>query len=60
MQPLFIVYMEHIKFIQAMVHYAMHLYYEAAVTILALITLGKYLEAISKGKTLKQLKSLWD
>lgn len=38
--------------------YAMSLYYEAAVTILALITLGKYLEAISKGKTSQTIKKL--
>lgn len=38
--------------------YAMSLYYEAAVTILALITLGKYLEAISKGKTSQAIKRL--
>lgn len=38
--------------------YAMNLYYEAAVTILALITLGKYLEAISKGKTSQAIKKL--
>ena len=36
----------------------MSLYYEAAVTILALITLGKYLEAISKGKTSQAIKKL--
>ncbi len=38
--------------------YAMSLYYEAAVTILALITLGKYLEAVSKGKTSQAIKKL--
>ena len=38
--------------------YAMHLYFEAAVTILTLITLGKYLEAISKGKTSEAIKKL--
>lgn len=38
--------------------YAMHLYFEAAVTILILITLGKYLEAISKGKTSEAIKKL--
>ena len=40
--------------------YAMSLYYEAAVTILALITLGKYLEAISKGKTYQAIKKLME
>ena len=38
--------------------YAMHLYFEAAVTILTLITLGKYLEAITKGKTSEAIKKL--
>jgi Cu+-exporting ATPase len=38
--------------------YAMHLYFEAAVTILTLITLGKYLEAVSKGKTSQAIKKL--
>ena len=38
--------------------YAMHLYFEAAVTILTLITLGKYLEAISKGKISEAIKKL--
>lgn len=38
--------------------YAMHLYFEAAVTILTFITLGKYLEAISKGKTSEAIKKL--
>ena len=32
-------------------HYTMDLYFESAGTILTLITLGKYLEARSKGKT---------
>ena len=38
--------------------YAMHLYFESAATILALITLGKYLEARSKGKTSDAIKKL--
>ncbi len=38
--------------------HAMHLYYESAATILALITLGKYLEARSKGKTSEAIKKL--
>ena len=38
--------------------YAMELYYEASVTILTLITLGKYLEAVSKGKTSQAIKKL--
>ena len=40
--------------------YAMHLYFESAATILALITLGKYLEARSKGKTSEAIKKLMD
>ncbi|BCZ49081.1 copper-translocating P-type ATPase [Clostridium gelidum] len=38
--------------------YAMHLYFESAAVILTLITLGKYLEAVSKGKTSQAIKSL--
>lgn len=38
--------------------YAMHLYFESAAVILTLITLGKYLEAISKGKTSEAIKAL--
>lgn len=37
---------------------AMELYYESAATILALITLGKYLEAISKEKSSEAIKKL--
>ena len=40
--------------------YAMHLYFESAGTILTLITLGKYLEAVSKGKTSEAIKKLMD
>lgn len=40
------------------IEYAMHLYFESAAVILTLITLGKYLEAISKGKTSQAIKSL--
>jgi P-type Cu+ transporter len=39
----------------AMAH---HLYYESAVVILALISLGKYLEDVSKGKTSEAIKKL--
>lgn len=35
-----------------------HLYYESAVFILVFITLGKYLEAITKGKTSQAIKKL--
>lgn len=38
--------------------YAMHLYFESCATILTLITLGKYLEARSKGKTDESVKKL--
>lgn len=38
--------------------YAMHLYFESAAVILVLITLGKYLEAVSKGKTSQAIKAL--
>ncbi|HAX73478.1 MAG TPA: heavy metal translocating P-type ATPase [Firmicutes bacterium] len=38
--------------------YAMHLYFESAAVILVLITLGKYLEAVSKGKTSEAIKKL--
>ena len=38
--------------------YAMHLYFEASSTILTLITLGKFLEVVSKGKTSQAIKKL--
>ncbi|SDQ89497.1 heavy metal translocating P-type ATPase [Virgibacillus salinus] len=38
--------------------YAMNLYYESAAVILTLITLGKYFEALSKGKTSEAIKKL--
>lgn len=38
--------------------YAMHLYFESASVILTLITLGKYLEAISKGRTSQAITAL--
>ncbi len=41
-------------------HYLHGLYFESAAMILALITVGKMLEARSKGKTTKTLKSLID
>ena len=37
---------------------AHHLYYESAVVILALISLGKYMEDVSKGKTSEAIKKL--
>jgi Cu+-exporting ATPase len=38
--------------------YRMNLYFEAAGAILTLVTVGKYLEAISKGKTSEAIKKL--
>ena len=46
------------KILNGETHYAMHLYFESAVVILTLITLGKYLEAVSKGKTSEAIKKL--
>ncbi|MCY6369899.1 heavy metal translocating P-type ATPase [Clostridium ganghwense] len=40
------------------VHYTMDLYFESAATILTLITLGKYLETVTKGKTSEAIKKL--
>ncbi|MGL6169568.1 MAG: heavy metal translocating P-type ATPase, partial [Fusobacteriaceae bacterium] len=40
--------------------YAHELYFESAATILLLITLGKYLEAVSKGKTSSAIKKMMD
>jgi Cu+-exporting ATPase len=40
------------------IEYAMHLYFESAAVILTLITIGKYLEAVSKGKTSQAIKAL--
>ncbi len=41
-------------------HYTMDLYFESAATILTLITLGKFLEARSKGKTSEAITRLLD
>jgi len=41
-------------------HYSMDLYFESAGTILTLITLGKYLETRSKGKTGQAIARLMD
>ena len=46
------------KILNGETHYAMHLYFESAVVILTLITVGKYLEAVSKGKTSEAIKKL--
>ncbi|MGT2636369.1 heavy metal translocating P-type ATPase [Streptococcus ratti] len=40
------------------VHYAHHLYYESVAVILTLITLGKYFETLSKGRTSDAIKKL--
>ena len=39
-------------------HYTHELYFESAATILTLITLGKYLESVTKGKTSEAIKKL--
>lgn len=44
--------------LQGQSHFAMDLYYESAAVILTLITLGKYFEAVSKGKTSEAIKKL--
>lgn len=49
---------ESIKVINGNHASAMNLYYESSATILTLITLGKYLEAITKGKTSDAIKKL--
>ena len=46
------------KITQGDASYAMHLYFESAAVILTLITLGIYLEAVSKGKTSQAIKAL--
>jgi Cu+-exporting ATPase len=40
--------------------YSMDLYFESAAVVLALITLGKFLEARAKGKTSDAIKKLMD
>ena len=40
------------------VHYVHELYFESAATIITLVMLGKYLEAITKGKTSDAIKKL--
>ncbi len=47
-----------IKIFQGHPRYAHDLYFESAATILLLITLGKYLESVSKGKTSEAIKKL--
>lgn len=41
-------------------HMAMELYFESAAVILTLITLGKYLESLSKGKSSRAIKELME
>lgn len=48
-----------IKILQGDTAYAMELYFESAAVILTLITLGKYFETVSKGKTSEAIKNLW-
>ncbi|NLG92017.1 MAG: heavy metal translocating P-type ATPase [Clostridiales bacterium] len=45
---------------ELVMQYSMDLYFESAATILSLITLGKYLEARSKGKTSEAIAKLMD
>ncbi len=47
-----------IKIQDGFTEYAMHLYFESAAVILTLITFGKFLEALSKGKTEESVKKL--
>lgn len=46
--------------LQGYEHYSMHLYFESAAVILTLITLGKYLEAVSKGKSSQAIRELME
>lgn len=46
--------------VQGHEHYSMHLYFESAAVILTLITLGKYLEAVSKGKSSQAIRELME
>ncbi|MDZ4994739.1 heavy metal translocating P-type ATPase [Clostridium perfringens] len=46
------------KIVIGQVHYVHELYFESAATIITLVMLGKYLEAITKGKTSDAIKKL--
>lgn len=46
--------------VQMAMHHLHGLYFESAAMILTLITVGKYLEAVSKGRTTDAIKSLVD
>ncbi|HHW30278.1 MAG TPA: copper-translocating P-type ATPase [Clostridiaceae bacterium] len=47
-----------IKVLNGNSEYSLSMYYESAAVIITLITLGKYLEAVSKGKTSEAIKKL--
>lgn len=47
-----------VQILQGKTEYAMELYFESAAVILTLITLGKYFETVSKGKTSEAIKKL--
>lgn len=47
-----------VKIFEGNHHYTHDLYYESAAVIITLITLGKYLESVSKGKTSEAIKKL--
>lgn len=47
-----------IKIYEGEISYVHNLYYESGVVIIALISLGKYLEKVSKGKTSEAIKKL--
>lgn len=46
------------KIYRGEIHYVHNLYFESAAVIITLITLGKYLESVSKGKTSEAIKKL--
>ena len=47
-----------IRILSGEYHYVMHLYVESAAVILAFITLGKYFETLTKGRTSQAIQSL--
>lgn len=51
---------EVVKILGGDLSYINDLYFESAAVIITLITLGKYLEAVSKGKTSEAIKKLMD
>lgn len=46
------------EILQGDIHYAHHLYFESVAVILTLITLGKYFEILSKGRTSASIEKL--